>query len=40
LDAAIGHYHRALQIRPEFPEARDNLSRALAIRSRREQANR
>jgi tetratricopeptide (TPR) repeat protein len=30
-DAAIDHYHEALRIRPNFPEAKDNLAFARSL---------
>jgi tetratricopeptide (TPR) repeat protein len=33
-DAAIGHYNEALRLRPNFPEAQDNLAFARSLAGR------
>jgi len=36
LEEAIGHFRQALRIQPKFPEAQDSLTRALALKRKRE----
>ena len=35
IDSAIGHFREAVRLRPDYPEARQNLARAISQRGRR-----